>query len=89
MSNIAANYLYTHAHTYRAVSMNIPLIEKVLRGKTIIPEFQSFKDEVDSIYSQCVDNREGEVGPTLSQRQCVVYSLYFNVIHAINCPLMW
>ena len=52
--------------------MNIPLIEKVLRGKAIIPEFQSFKDEVDSIYNKCVDNREGEVSLTLIRGSCVV-----------------
>lgn len=41
--------------------MNIPLIEKALRGKVVIPEFDVFKEQIDSIYKECLPNTEGEV----------------------------
>ncbi len=47
---------------YRAVSTNMPLIEKVLRGKVIVPEFAAFTREVENIYKECASMDEGEVG---------------------------
>ena len=40
----------------------MPLIEKVLRGKVIIPEFSTFAREVENIYKECASIEDGEVG---------------------------
>ena len=48
-------------NSFRAVSSNGPLIEKALRRKLVIPDFEHFKERIDELYHECLPITDGEV----------------------------
>ena len=56
--------------------MNMPLIEKALRGKLVIPEFGAFKEGIDNIYRECLSNKEGEVCVCVCVCVCLCETTY-------------
>ena len=43
-----------------AIMPDIDLITKALRGKLVIPDFESFRDELDKIFKETAKNRDGQ-----------------------------
>lgn len=51
----------------QAVRHNILLIERALQGRMVIPDFESFREEIDRIYHQVRENREGHPASYIPQ----------------------
>lgn len=43
------------------MSSNGPLIEKALKRKLVIPDFEHFKERIDELYHECLPITDGEV----------------------------
>ena len=53
--------MYDHYNSFRAVSSSGPLIEKALKKKFVIPDFEQFKERIDELYRECLRITDGEV----------------------------
>ncbi|MFK0573002.1 glutaminase [Endozoicomonas sp.] len=49
------------------VSPNTVIVDKVLKGEMVIPEFRNFTDRVETIYQQTLKHREGKVASYIPQ----------------------
>lgn len=50
---------------------NLSLLEKILSGDLIVPDFESFSQEINNIYLQTLTNHEGEVARYIPQLERV------------------
>lgn len=54
-------------HAFSIISTNIGLISRAFRHHFIIPEFQEFSKDIESIYWKCKDNINGKVASYIPQ----------------------
>lgn len=46
---------------FRIARENVYLLDRIMRGDLVIPEFSQFKKEINDIYTFCAGNNDGEV----------------------------